>query len=116
MRVKQDNPNLRHTATIIGRIHKFGSYYMLSGIYKVRVPNPFILEPVVMMDMYEEDQIRESENIPLSPKTISTTVYNKYPSNWVNGICKALSISTRGKKATRQNRLHLCSMNPCPIS
>ena len=105
VRVKQDNPNLSRATTIVGRIHKFGSYYMFSGIYAIRVPNPFILEPDSIMDMYEEDQIRKSENIQLSPKTKSTEIYNKYPSNWVNGICKALSISTRGKKSNKAKQI-----------
>ncbi len=100
-----DNPNMSRVASITGRIHKFGSHYMLTGIYRLRIPNPYLPDPDMIMGMFEEGRIKDSENITLSPTTKSTAIYNKYPSNWVDGICKALSISTKDKKSNKAKQI-----------
>ncbi|RLG14324.1 MAG: hypothetical protein DRN71_03265 [Candidatus Nanohalarchaeota archaeon] len=100
-----DNPNHCSGATMTGRIHKFGSNYMLTGVYLIRIPHPLVADPDMIMGMFEEGRIKDSENITLSPTTKSTAIYNKYPSNWVDGICKALSISTKDKKSNKAKQI-----------
>lgn len=105
IRLQEDNPNLSRMSTIIGRIHQFGEHFVLTGIFRIRSPSPFIMDPNIMMDMFEEGRIKDFEKIVLSPNTKSTAVYNKYPSNWVDGICKALSISTRDLKSNKAKEI-----------
>lgn len=105
--LQTDNPNLNSKSIIIGRIHQFGEHFVLTGIFRIRVPLPFMMDPHIMMDMFEEGRIRDFENIVLSPNTKLTAVYNKYPSNWVDGTCKALSISTKDLKGNKAKQIAL---------
>ena len=100
-----DDSRINRGFMIIGRIHQFGEYYMLTGIYRIRAPASFMPDPNIIMNLFEEDKIKNLENIILTPHTKSTAIYNKYPPNWVDGICKALSISTTGQKSNKAKQI-----------
>ena len=90
-------PNIGRNTMLIGRIHPFGDTYVFAGVFGV-YNSPMILDPDIMMNAYEEGRIKDAEKIILSESTKLTAVLNKYPGNWVNGICNGLSIDAKGKK------------------
>lgn len=96
--MQSPNPELRRGVIIEGRIHPFGNHYRFAGAFKTFDPYPYISSVDVMMELYDADKIKKAENIILYENTKLTAILNKYPSQWVDGICNALSISTRGKK------------------
>lgn len=96
--LQSENPELKRGVIIEGRIHPFGNYYRFAGAFKSFDPYPYIPSVDVMMEMLNEDKIKKAESIILYENTKMTAILNKYPSQWVDGMCNALSISTRGKK------------------
>lgn len=80
-----------------GRMHKFGTHYHFLGVFFSK-NSPLILDPDVMLTAFLDDKIRAAESIILGSNTTLTSILNKYPSNWVNGICQALEIDGISKK------------------
>lgn len=107
VRLQADNPNLRSMSIIIGRIHQFGEHFVLTGIFQIKALSPFITDFNAVMNVFEEGRINNFEKITLSPSAKSTAIYNKYPSNWVDGICKALSLSTKEIKSNKAKEIAL---------
>ena len=62
------------------------------------VHTPMILDPDIIMHHYEKKEIERAESIILSHSTKLTAVINKYPFQWVDGMCNALSLGTGGRK------------------
>ena len=88
---------------IKGKIHPWwGKYFIFDGIL-TREPTSeeiakqlgFIFDPGVIMERYENDQIRKFESISLNFKTTLSSALNKYPSQWVDGMCSASGISIK---------------------
>ena len=90
-------PGLGRNTLIIGRIHPFYNTYRLLGIFVLH-NSPMILDHDVMMNAFMDGRIKDAENILVSSNTKLTAVLNKYPSNWVDGICLSLGLSKNGKK------------------
>jgi len=95
-----DNPNINVNSFITGRIHPFGNYYRTCGVFLIR-NSPFILDPDIFMESFNEAQIKKAENIILLKNSKISTIINKYPAQWVNGICEEFSISIKGKKSIK---------------
>ncbi len=80
-----------------GRLHKLGLRYEFIGPVFARY-TPFILDPDIMLHTFMDDRIRAAESIIVAPYTALASVLNKYPSNWVDGICVALGLDKGGRK------------------
>ncbi len=91
------NPRLSTNSLVTGRIHPFGNIYKFLGVFVIQT-SPYILHPGVLMEQYNEGSIADAEKITLHPRSKMTAIYNKYPSQWVNGTCNRLGLSTKGKK------------------
>ena len=61
----------------------------------------FIFDPGIIMERYESDQIRKFESISLNLKTTLSSAFNKYPSQWVDGMCSASGISIKQVRTKR---------------
>lgn len=90
-------PAVGINSLLIGRIHHFGGIYLFAGAFGV-YNSPMILDPDIMMNAYEESMIRDAEKLILSDYSKLTAILNKYPSQWVDGICSELSLDTKGRK------------------
>ncbi len=90
-----------------GRIHPWGDVYRFAGIIRVKPSNEEIARRMglitpgmvdSLMGRYDKDMIKKAESIILNPKSTLSSVLNKYPAQWVDGICKALGIAVQGEK------------------
>ena len=92
-----NNPQIQANTMILGRIFPWGNIYRFAGAMAI-AHTPMILDPDIMMHHYEKKEIERAESIILSPSTKLTAVLNKYPFQWVDGICSILSLGTGGRK------------------
>ncbi len=92
-----NNPQIQANTLILGRIFPWGNVYRFAGVMAL-AHTPMILDPDIMMHHYEKKEIERAESIIISPSTKLTAVLNRYPFQWVDGICEALSLETDGKK------------------
>lgn len=90
-------PGVGRNTLLIGRIHPFGSYYRFAGAFMI-YNSPMILDPDIMMNAFEERSIEQAENIVLAPYTKLTAILNKYPFQWVDGICEEIGINLKERK------------------
>ncbi len=91
-----DNAQIRTGVIIKGRIHPFGDYFRFAGIVSMGMPS--LITPDMIREVYDNDMISRAEKQILHNNSTMTSIFNKYPSQWVDGMCKALSIDARGKK------------------
>ena len=87
------------------RIHPWGERYCrFAGILTREMSDEEfarklgLVSPQLVMDWYERRGVEEAESITVGPNCALHAVMNKYPSQWVDGVCVALGISERGKK------------------
>ncbi len=92
-----NNPQIQANTMISGRIFPWGTIYRFAGVMLL-AHTPMILDPDIMMHHYEKKEKERAESIILSPSTKLTAVLNKYPFQWVDGICNALSLGIGGRK------------------
>jgi len=92
-----NNLQIQANTIIAGRIFPYGSIYRFAGAMML-IHTPMIVDPDIMMHAYEKREIERAESILLSPSTKLTAVLNKYPFQWVDGMCEALSLGTGGRK------------------
>ncbi len=92
-----NNPQIQANTMILGRIFPWGQIHRFAGAMALAY-TPLILDPDIMMHHYEKKEKERAESIILSPSTKLTAVLNKYPFQWVDGICNALSLETGGRK------------------
>jgi len=95
-----NNPQIQPNTIIIGRIFPYGEIYRFAGAMALQ-HTPMIIDPDIMMHAYEKKEVERAESIILSPSTKLTAVLNKYPFQWVDGICEALSLDTTGRKSEK---------------
>ena len=93
----ENNSNIHPNTIIEGRIHPFGDVYRTTGALWLK-NSPLIMDPDIFMYGFEEGRIKEAENIILTENSNTSAIMNKYPIQWVNGICEAYSIDTRARK------------------
>ncbi|MHB8360326.1 MAG: hypothetical protein ACYDAO_10080 [Thermoplasmataceae archaeon] len=89
---------------ILAKIHPYlnNRYYVLDGIItelrsvsEVR-KSPFMMfNPDMLLEGYEKTEIKKFESILLKNQTTLQSAMNKYPSFWVDGMCKAIGIDTK---------------------
>ncbi len=86
-----------------GRIHPFGENYYFAGIVRHEVKNPFItnLDFEGLLGGMEIDMINRVEKKTIYSNSTLMNILNKYPAEWINGICKSLSIKPLAKKEER---------------
>lgn len=92
-----NNPQIQANTMILGRIFPWGSIHRFAGAMAI-AHTPMILDPDILMHHYEKKEIERAESIIISPSTKLTAVLNKYPFQWVDGMCSALSLRTGGRK------------------
>lgn len=92
-----NNPQIQANTLILGRIFPYGNIHRFAGAMAL-MHTPMILDTDIMMHAYEKKEIERAESILLSPSTKLTAVLNKYPFQWVDGMCEALSLGTGGRK------------------
>jgi hypothetical protein len=92
-----DNPRLSPNSLVTGRIHPFGNIFKFLGVFFIQ-QSPLILDPGVLMEQFNESSIADAEKITLHRRSKMTAILNKYPFQWVDGICDRLGLSTKGKK------------------
>ncbi len=80
-----------------GRIHPFGSFYRTAGISLAK-QSPIELEFDMMMKMFNERQIAKAEEKVLMPNSKVSVIINKYPIQWVDGVCIHLGINKKLRK------------------
>ncbi|MFC1719271.1 hypothetical protein ACFL6S_36820 [Candidatus Poribacteria bacterium] len=95
--LRYDNPRLSRNSLVTGRIHPFGNIFRFVGIFFVQ-QSPLILDAGVLMEQFNESSIADVENMTLHAKSRMTAILNKYPFQWVDGICNKLGLSTEGRK------------------
>ncbi|MDP2926220.1 MAG: hypothetical protein Q8N99_07625 [Nanoarchaeota archaeon] len=86
-----------------GRIHPFGENYYFAGIVRHKVSNPFITEADFegLLGGMEIGMINDVEKKTIYSNSTLMNILNKYPVEWINGICKSLSIKPMAKKEER---------------
>ncbi len=92
-----NNPQIQANTMILGRIFPYGNIHRFAGAMAL-MHTPMILDTDIMMHAYEKKEIERTESILLSPSTKLTAVLNKYPFQWVDGMCETLSLETGGRK------------------
>ncbi len=92
-----NNPQIQANTMILGRIFPWGQIHRFAGAMALAY-TPMILDLDIMMHHYEKKEKERAESLILSPSTKLTAVLNKYPFQWVDGICNALSLETGGRK------------------
>lgn len=92
-----NNSQIQANTMILGRIFPWGNIYRFAGVMAL-AHTPIILDTDIMMHYYEKKEIERAESILLSPSTKLTAVLNKYPFQWVDGMCEVLSIDSKGRK------------------
>lgn len=90
-------PRYAPDTIVTGRIYPFGDYYRTTGFFFFN-PTPFILDPDILMNAYENDQVGRIEDIQLRRSSSFQSLMNKYPSHWVDWMCKYYQINQRLKK------------------
>lgn len=93
-----ETPRLSVNALVTGRIHPFGDVFKFLGVFLIQPDSPFIHDVGVIMEQFNEGSIRDAEQITISPRSRLTAVLNKYPFQWVDGICDELGLSSSGRK------------------
>lgn len=96
-------------SVIKGKIHPWwDKYFIFDGILtreptreEIASQMGFIFDPGIIMERYESDQIRKFESISLNLKTTLSSAFNKYPSQWVDGMCSASGISIKQVRTKR---------------
>lgn len=106
-KVWNTNEEYKPGRIIIGRIHPWGNIHRFAGIVRIKLSDEEVFKRFrfagpdmvdVMMEQFELSILKEAEDIIINPISTATSMLNKYPGEWVNGICNALGISTKGKK------------------
>ncbi|MDI6738111.1 MAG: hypothetical protein QME12_06380 [Nanoarchaeota archaeon] len=89
---------------IMGRIYPFGSHYLLGGALGV-YNSPMIMDTDIVMESYNNGRIAKAEGIILSGNTALTAILNKYPSQWIDGMCHAFSLDTKRRRNEKANMI-----------
>jgi len=91
--------------TLTGALHRWGDGWRPNGIFTVSEPpeaifarSGLIHNPDWLMGMMEGKMVARAESIVMRERVPLTAILNKYPSQWVDGICRNLGISITGKK------------------
>ena len=92
-----NNPQIHPNTIILGRIFPYGDIYRFAGALML-MHTPMIVDPDIMMHAYEKKEIERAESILLSPSTKLAAVLNKYPFQWIDGMCDAFSLRAVGRK------------------
>ena len=79
---------------ITGRIHPFGTFYRFAGAF-MSYNSPMILDADVLMNAFEDKSIERVESMILAPYAKLTAILNKYPFQWIDGICDELGIDIK---------------------
>jgi len=90
-------PSIPPNKLLTGRIHPFGDHYRFTGIFVIKT-TPLILDPEIFMNAFETGQVDKIENIQLRKGSTFQSVMNKYPSHWIDWMCKHYRIKERLKK------------------
>ncbi|MDO9538171.1 MAG: hypothetical protein Q7J68_07615 [Thermoplasmata archaeon] len=90
-------PSIPPNKLLTGRIHPFGDHYRFIGIFLIKT-TPLILDPEILKNAYETEQVKRSESIQLRKGSTFQSVLNKYPSHWIDWMCTHYRIKERLKK------------------
>ncbi len=98
--------NYRVGTEFEGRMHQWGEAYRLAGIVDVQRSEEEIdtelftryglVSPKMVMEHFKDSKMKEIENIVFGSKTTVSSILNKYPAHWVDGICDSLKIQRNG--------------------
>jgi hypothetical protein len=88
---------LQPNMIIDGRIHPFGDHYRLTGFYHIRT-TPFIMDPEIFMEAYQRSEVGDLEALEIKPGSSFSSIMSKYPSHWIDNMCKIHSVKERLKK------------------
>jgi len=94
------NPSIWANSLLKGRIYPFGSHYYFPGAIAIH-NSPMILSTDVLMEGYNRGRIKDAESSIISKNTKLTAALNKYPCQWIDGICKTFSISAKGRRGDK---------------
>jgi hypothetical protein len=96
--VKLGSPHPVSPNTLItGRIHPFGEYYRFAGVFQISI-SPLILDPDVLFDAHEINELKRIESILLRQRSSLQTILNKYPHHWIDWMCEDYGLKERLKK------------------
>lgn len=106
----------RKGTIVMGRLHPWGDAYRFCGVNLCSISGrrmPWGLpDPEEFMAVIEEGYIRDAEEITIYPDSRVTSLLNKYPAEWVNGICLALGLSSKGKKREKVKKIAGLLLSP----
>ncbi len=94
-----------------GRIYKWGDVYRFAGITKIAKSDGEIARetgittPEFLAKWYERSFVKEAESLVVSTGSSLSSMLNKLPSQWINGICASLLVSKKGKKREKVRRI-----------
>lgn len=94
----------RGDRTLLTRIYPWGKYYRFAGIVvkheseEEMARRLGLVTPDMLRNWIETRWIGQAESILVGPHTKLSAAMNKYPWQWVDGICMALGIGTKGVK------------------
>ncbi|MGC8562627.1 MAG: hypothetical protein ACP5UZ_04890 [Thermoplasmata archaeon] len=103
-----DEDSLRRTffpgSTVRGKIHPWwNGYFMFDGVLSREMTEEertaqrlkYIIDPEYLMERYNRAQTSRYESIRVNYGTTLRSSMNRYPSQWVDGMCIALDIDTK---------------------
>jgi len=98
---RENAVKFRKGRTAVGRMHPWGSLYRFAGVVRLKAPEPVHAGHISardLMRLYERAEIRKAEGITLNPNSTLSSVLNRYPAHWLDGICVAVGIEIKGRK------------------
>ena len=78
--------------TFIGRIHPWGDIYWTAGIIRFkldeeeRMARLGLVSAKMLKNWYERDRIKKAESILVHENSTVSSIVNKYPAQWVDGL------------------------------
>ncbi|MFH1200637.1 MAG: hypothetical protein V1708_06225 [Candidatus Micrarchaeota archaeon] len=88
---------------VVSLFHPWGEVYRFNGIARIKESNDEalarlgLISPKQMMNYYTDQSINDAESIILYRHSTVSSIVNKYPFQWVDGMCKALGVRERFK-------------------
>jgi hypothetical protein len=91
--------------TVTGQLYRWGEGLRLAGVMNfaespesVFARTGFITNPDMVMRTWEGHEVERAESMVLSMSDPLERIFARYPSQWVDGMARALGLSVRGRK------------------
>ena len=105
--LEENKPHYKVGRIVTTRMHPWEGIYKPCGIGRLRPSEDELMaglgmvSPEQVMEWFEKGEIKRRESIMVYNNSSTSSILNKYPFQWVDGISNALGIDTRYRKAEK---------------